>query len=327
MGNALVDILTRLNDDSLLEQFNLPKGSMTLVDLELSNLIYVNSANLDKKKASGGSAANTIHGLSRLGVDSIYIGKIGNDDLGRFFSEDMEKAGIHPVLFHSINDTGKVMALISPDSERTMATYLGAAVELSGDDISSDLFEDRDLFYIEGYLVNNFELFSKSIRLAHEKNNMIALDLASFNVVDQYRDPLLEEIKAYVDIVFANEEEAKSLTQLEPEAAVEKIAESCEIAVVKTGAKGSLIKSKNEVIHVPARKVNSIDTTGAGDIYAAGFIYGLSRNLALEKCGQIGTLLASRVIQVIGPKIEDNDWISIKKEINVIIKNQDGLSY
>lgn len=272
MGNALVDILTRLKDDSILEKFNLPKGSMTLVDLELSNMINVYSSNLNKTSASGGSAANTIHGLARLGVETSYVGKIGNDDLGKFFAKDMKKSGIKPILYTSTNDTGKVMGLISPDSERTMATYLGAAVELSAEDISSDIFTSFDIFYIEGYLVNNFELFSKSIRLAHEKGCKVALDLASFNVVDQYKKELWKEIIGFVDIVFANEEEAKSLTGFEPEKALEKIADACEIAVVKIGAKGSLIKAGPEIVHVPAPKVNSIDTTGAGDIYAAGFI-------------------------------------------------------
>lgn len=321
MGNALVDIMIRLSDDSFLEKFNLPRGSMTLVDLDLSNRINLYSATLDKSKASGGSAANTIHGLARLGVDTAYIGKVGNDDLGKFFTRDLKDSGIKPVLYNSMSDTGKVMAMISPDSERTMATYLGAAVELSEDDITSDIFKDYDLFYIEGYLVNNFKLFSKAIRLAHEQGNKVALDLASFNVVDQYKDELKRELEAHVDIVFANEEEAKSLTGLNPQDALQEISQYCELAVVKIGAEGSLIKRGGEEVRIPAFPVNSIDTTGAGDSYAAGFIYGLSLDLSLEKCGRIGNLLASEIIQVIGPKVDENTWSNLKTRIDEILNS------
>lgn len=319
MGNALVDILARLKSDDLLKSFNLPRGSMTLVDLELSNLINMHTSGLEKSKASGGSAANTIHGLARLGLETGYIGKIGKDDLGRIFKKDMKKSGINTVLYQSMTDTGRVIGMISPDSERTMATYLGAAVELSAEDISSDIFSNYDLFYIEGYLVNNFELFSKSLRLARKMGLKTALDLASYNIVEQYKDQLCDEIKTCADIVFANEEESKVLTGKEPENAVKAIAEKVEIAIVKIGAKGSLIKRGEEEVHVPAIVVNSVDTTGAGDIYAAGFLYGLSKNLSLEKCGRLGTLLSSEVIQVVGPKLGDSAWTRIHEKVNKII--------
>ncbi len=319
MGNALVDIMTRLKSDDFLESFNLPRGSMTLVDLEQSNLISIQSSGLDKTKASGGSAANTIHGLAKLGLETSYIGKIGKDDLGKFFKKDIKKSGIKPILYQSINDTGRVIAMISPDSERTMATYLGAAVELSASDISSDIFKGHDLFYIEGYLVNNFELFSKSLRIARNNGIQTALDLASFNVVEEYKDQLYKELTDYVDIVFANEDESKALTGESPEKAVSTIAKLCEIAVVKIGARGSLIKRGEEEVHVTAPAINSIDTTGAGDIYAAGFIYGLSKDLSLKKCGQIGTLVASKVIQVIGPKLSQDSWKTLKQEVSTII--------
>lgn len=319
MGNALVDIMTRLNNDDFLENFKLPRGSMTLVDLELSNLINIQSSDLDKSKASGGSAANTIHGLAKLGMDTCFIGKIGKDDMGRFFQKDMEKSSIKPVLYHSMTDTGRVIAMISPDSERTMATYLGAAVELSAEDITSDIFSNYDLFYIEGYLVNNFELFTKSLRLAKKQGLKTSLDLASFNVVEQFKDQLYNEVKNNVDIVFANEEEARVLTGQEPEEAIDSLAKITDIAVVKIGAKGSLIKHGNQKVHIPAPLINSIDTTGAGDSYAAGFLYGLSLNLSLEKCGRLGTLVASNVIQVIGPKLKAPVWKEINEKAAIIV--------
>lgn len=319
MGNALVDIMTRLKSDDILEKFNLPRGSMTLVDLEQSNLINIQSSSLDKTMASGGSAANTIHGLAKLGIETGYIGKIGKDDLGKIFKKDMKKSGINTILYQSMNDTGRVIAMISPDSERTMATYLGAAVELSGEDISSDIFQNYDLFYIEGYLVNNFELFSKSLRIARKSGLKTALDLASFNVVEQYKNELCEELTGYVDIVFANEDESKVLTGEQPEKAVNTISKLADIAIVKLGANGSLIKQGSDEVHVPAPVINSIDTTGAGDIYASGFLFGQSKGLSLKKCGQLGTLLASEVIQVIGPKLNSESWKKIEEKSNEII--------
>lgn len=318
IGNALVDIVTSLKDDALLGRFNLPKGSMTLVDRETSNLMNLETAALEKTMASGGSAANTIHGLSNLGIETSFIGKIGQDDIGDFFMKDMKNAKITPVLYQSFNDTGRVMAYVSPDSERTMATYLGAAVELSPEDIAPNIFTGFNYLYIEGYLISNLELVIKSIRLAMAGGLKVCIDLASYNIVEQYRDVLLNDVLIYVDIIFANEEEARALTGLPPNEAVDKISEMCEIAVVKSGPDGSVIKSHNEKVEVPALRVESRDTTGAGDIYAAGFLYGQSKGLGLEKAGRIGTLLASEVIQIMGPKLEKETWGSLRKQVSDI---------
>lgn len=318
IGNALVDIVTSLDDDKLLTRFNLPRGSMTLVDRETSSLMNMETAALVKTMASGGSAANTIHGLSNLGIETSFIGKIGKDELGIFFMDDMKKAHINPVLYQSYNDTGRVMAYVSPDSERTMATYLGAAIELSPEDLTQGVFTGFDYLYIEGYLINNLELVTRAIRMAKKNDLMICIDLASYNIVEQYRKTLLNDVLIYTDIIFANEEEARSLTGLPPSQALDKISEMCEIAVVKTGAEGSLIKKGKTKVEVPALSAESIDTTGAGDIYAAGFLYGQAKGLSLEKSGAIGTLLASEVIQIMGPKLLPETWIELKKHITEI---------
>ncbi|MGC9342252.1 MAG: adenosine kinase [Bacteroidales bacterium] len=320
IGNALVDILAQMKDEKLLEQFKLPKGSMTLVDREMSNLINEETSGLKKTQASGGSAANTIHGLANLGIETAYIGKIGRDELGQFFLQDMEKSGISPILYQSVNDTGRVMALVSPDSERTMATYLGAAIELMEDDLSSGIFDGYNYLYIEGYLINNLALVKKSIQLGKEEGLRVCIDLASYNIVEQYKDALLNEVLPETDIIFANEEEAKALTGLEPKEALEKISELCDIAIAKTGSKGSLIKRGNEMVEVPAHKVESIDTTGAGDIYAAGFLYGQVMSMSLEQSARIGTLLASRVIGIMGPKLDEKAWVELKREIGMMEK-------
>jgi sugar/nucleoside kinase (ribokinase family) len=217
-----------------------------------------------------------------------------------------------------MSDTGKAMALVSPDSERTFATYLGAAVELSAADITSQVFSGYDFFYVEGYLVSNGALFDKALRLAHKNKLRNCLDLASYNVVTQYRDVFRSYLKASVDIVFANEEESKALTGKNPEEAIMEMSSMTGIAVVKLGAEGSLVRSGTDQWHIPAINVKSIDTTGAGDLYAAGFLYGLGRRLSLEKCGQIGTLLASSVITVIGAKIPAERWEELRVEVQRI---------
>jgi sugar/nucleoside kinase (ribokinase family) len=322
MGNALVDIMTQLNDDSLLQRFKFPKGSMTLVDNEMSSYLYNETIGLLKHRASGGSAANTIHGLAHLGIETSFIGKIGNDELGKFFKKDMKINGIKPILFNSITETGRVLAMVSPDTERTMATFLGASIELDAQDLTADIFKGHDFFYIEGYLVQNKELIQKALRLAKHCGIKTGLDLASYNIVLENVGFLKEMIKEYVDIVFANEEEAKALTGKGHEEALIELSEICEMAVVKIGANGSMIKVGSEIIRVPARPANCIDTTGAGDLYAAGFLYGIGKGYSLRIAGEIGSILASRVIENIGAKMEESSWEMLRREISVLESKQ-----
>jgi sugar/nucleoside kinase (ribokinase family) len=312
MGNALVDIMTNLEDDAILEQFNLPKGSMQLVDHDYSNMVNEGTNHLKKQIASGGSAANAIHGLARLGIKTGFIGKVGNDDFGRFFKTDMESIGINPLLLSGNSATGKAIALISPDSERTFATYLGAAVELSADDILVEHFVNYDFFHIEGYLVQNHALIERAVKVAKQNGLKITLDMASYNVVDENLDFLHMILRDYVDIVFANEEEAKAFTGKEPMEAVHDFGDLCEIAVVKIGKNGSIVKSRGISHLISPLKAKSIDTTGAGDLYAAGFIYGFINGYSLDKCGSMGSLLAAKTIEVIGPKMNEDKWSEVR---------------
>jgi len=316
IGNALVDILTQLNDDSVLHRFGLPKGSMTLVDREMSNYIHAETSGVPKKRTSGGSAANTIHGLAHLGLKTAFIGKVGNDELGRFFRKDMQVNKIKTILYNSITDTGRAVALVSPDSERTFATYLGASVELTADDLTADIFSGYNLLYVEGYLVQNRELIDKALRLARISGLTVCLDLASYNVVRDNVEFLGELLGKYVDIVFANEEEAKTLTGLLPDKAIEILADICDIAVVKTGAEGSIVMQKDKKFRINPVKSNPIDTTGAGDLYAAGFIYGLSQNASLPVCGKTGSILAAKVIELLGAKMDESTWEILRREIH-----------
>lgn len=315
MGNALVDVLVKITNEKLLDKFELPKGSMQLVDKDKSQSLIHAMKGMDFEIASGGSAANTINGLANLGVACGYVGKIHHDEFGEIFTKDMTSKGICAILFNGSQDTGIATTLISEDSQRTFATYLGAAVELSPDDLKEEQFEGYDYFHIEGYLVQNHELIETAVKMARKSGMKVCIDMASYNVVEDNLDFLKSLVKDYVDIVFANEEEAKAFTGKEPAEALEEISENCEIAVVKVGAKGSLVKRGDEKVQVDAIKANPVDTTGAGDLYAAGFLYGMANNYSLDKCAALGGLLGGNVIEVIGPKMNDGRWASIKSQI------------
>ncbi len=316
MGNALVDVMTMLNSDEVLDSLNLPKGSMELVDETTSKKIQEKTNNLSKSLASGGSAANTIRSLAVLGAKTGYLGKIGKDEMGQFFSNDMINTGVTPRLIESETPTGVAVALVSKDSERTFATFLGAAAELRPSEITNATFEGYDILHVEGYLIFNNELIETAMQKAKENGLTVSLDLASFNVVEANIEFLKYLTEKYVDIIFANEEEAKAFTGKEPEEALEMISKVCDIAIVKIGEYGSLVK-KGTVKHEEGIiKVKPIDSTGAGDNYAAGFLYGLVNNWGLAKCARAGAILSGNVIEVIGATMDEKRWIGIKSEID-----------
>jgi len=300
----------------------LPKGSMQLVEEEKSSMIKSGTEFLNRSLTSGGSAANTIHGLAMLGVNTGFIGSIGNDDLGVFFENDMKSAGIKTMLTRRNTVTGTAVALISPDSERTFATHLGAAVELNADDLQPDNFNGYDILYLEGYLITDFQVIETACRLARDNKMLVALDLSSYNVVEGFKDQFKEIIEKYVDILFANELEAKAFTGLDPEKALTPLSEMVEIVILKVGSAGSWIKCREESIRINAFPVNCLDTTGAGDLYAAGFLYGFSMGLGLEKCGSLGSLLAGRVIETVGARMDREKFTEIKNEIITILENK-----
>ncbi|MCF8365139.1 MAG: adenosine kinase [Bacteroidales bacterium] len=320
MGNALVDIMIKIEDESVFGEFQLEKGGMRLVDAKTVETVLSKLKHLPAEKAPGGSAANTINGVSNLGMETGFIGKVASDANGNFMEHDMLKNHIQPLLLKGNSPTGVAVAMVTPDSERTFAVNLGCAIELSPDDIQPEMFDGYDYFHIEGYLVQNHDLLRKAVKLAKDKNVKVSLDLASFDVVRENLGFLNEIIHDYVDIVFANEDEAKAYTGLNPEEALHKIYEDSDVAVVKTGKKGSLIKHNNQVHQIGVIEAISIDTTGAGDLYAGGFLFGLATGLPLEKCGKIGSLLAGKVIEVLGAKMDKETWEFINKEVKRIIE-------
>jgi sugar/nucleoside kinase (ribokinase family) len=318
VGNALIDIITQLDNDSILEEFGLPRGSMTLVNADLSQKIYNATAKNKRQITTGGSAANTMRSLASLGGNCGYIGKTGNDELGRIFKSEFENKGIRTHIKLSKKDTGRVIGLISPDSERTMATYLGAASDLYISDFNPSLFDQYMYLYAEGYLVQNHKLIKTIFEIAKNKGLITAIDMASYNVVEANVAFLKELIVTSADIVFANEEEAAVLTGKSPDEALDEIATMCEIAVVKTGKKGSLVKRGDAKYKIDSIEAIDIDTTGAGDSYAAGFLYGLTKGYSIEKCGKIASLVAGKVVEVLGANLSDSSWEEIKQLISYL---------
>jgi sugar/nucleoside kinase (ribokinase family) len=319
LGNALMDIMTPLENDDIINQIEFPKGSMQLVDADKSNEILKLTAHIKSKIASGGSAANTIHGIARLGMETAFVGKVGQDEFGKLFKEDLEKSGITASLFYTNTETGRAVAMVTPDSERTFGTYLGAAVEMGPDEMTPEVFKSYDLLHIEGYLVFNEALIEKAIVTAKEAGLKVSLDLASFNVVEAKLDFLQRMAKDYVDIIFANEEEARAFTgEQDPEKALRKIAESVDLSIVKVGKEGSMIMQNGEITTVGVIAAKPIDTTGAGDYYASGFIYGYLNSLNHEQSGKIGALLAGKVIEEMGAQIEPEIWKKILEDVKTI---------
>ena len=234
IGSALVDILTRIDDDNILKEINIPKGSMQLVDETSSALIEKKLESYESSMAPGGSAANTIHALAKMGIESGFISYVGNDEIGRFFEDSMNSVGVKPLMFHSDTASGTARTILSADGERTFATNLGASVELNENVITPELFKNWDYCYLEGYLIANKNLFKKVIHTAKECGCKVILDLASYNVVEDNRE-FLNELLPNINIIFANEEEAKALTNDSAEASLEYIAQHTDIAVVKVG--------------------------------------------------------------------------------------------
>lgn len=317
IGNALVDILVQLPNDEPLHKLELPKGSMQLIDQTTMKRISDATSLLEKHVATGGSASNTSVALARLGCNVGFIGKVGHDELGSFYSDDLTNNNVTPHLLKSDLPSGRCNVLISTDSERTMATYLGAAVTLNADDLNIETFRQYDILHIEGYLVQNYDLITRAGQLAKEAGLTVSIDLASYNIVAENIDFLQNFVAKYVDIVFANEEEATTFTKLPAEQAVHAIAQQASLAIVKVGAKGSYIKQGDTLLHIPAEKVKPIDTTGAGDVYAAGFLYGYANNLPLSRCAEIGTLCAAQVIEEIGAKITPERWQKIHDKLKI----------
>jgi len=312
VGSALVDILCN-EDDAFLEQTGAKKGGMTLVD---KAFIENTLARASGKPAivPGGSACNTAVGVGKLGGQARFVGKCGNGTWGQLFREDLAKNKVDPILFTSDSPTGRVLSIITPDAQRSMFTYLGASSETQPEELNNGCFNKAAVVHIEGYLLFNPELIMTAVSTARQSGALVSLDLASYTVVEESRELLSRIVSRSVDIVIANEDEARAFTGCSDERkALAALAKKAAIAVVKVGERGSFIASGDRIIQIdPIGDGRAVDTTGAGDLWASGFLYGLVNDFSLEKCGQIGSACGYEVCQVVGANIPDEGWTRIK---------------
>ena len=314
IGSALVDILVRETDE-FLAQTGGQKGGMTLV----SGADFIDGA-LAKTthKASivpGGSACNTILGIGRLGGNARFIGKRGNDELGALLETALVKNNVEPRLLVSPSPTGRVLSVITPDAQRTMFTFLGASSETKPEEMRAELFAGAALVHIEGYLLFNEALILAALKAAKAAGALVSLDLASFTVVEASKAILEDLVADYVDIIIANEDEARAFTGHSDEhKALEVLSKKAGTAVVKVGKRGSHIVHKGEKASIGIMGDGSaVDTTGAGDLWASGFLYGLVNGLSVEKAGRLGAACGYEVCQVVGAQIPDEGWERINK--------------
>ncbi len=312
-GSALVDILIH-ESDAFLSLCGTAKGGMELVENEKIASVLAKSASTPTI-VPGGSACNTIIGIACLGGKARFIGKCGNDDFGRLFQADLKENGVAPRLLTSSSPTGRVLSIITPDAQRTMLTYLGASSEVSPDEVSEADFADAAIAHLEGYLIFNQDLMLSVLKAAKRAGTRVSLDLASFTIVEQSREFLDTIVDEYVDILIANEDEARVFTGHTDEAqAIRALSERSEIAVLKLGKRGSILSIHGETISVsPAGTGDVVDTTGAGDLWAAGFLYGLVNGYPYEKCGTLGSACGYEVCRVVGASIPREVWEFIKK--------------
>ena len=310
IGNAIVDIVSNIDDEFLTRNL-LKKGSMNLINLQDSSNI-LNDCNI-MKKVSGGSAANTVVSLANLGNNVEFIGRIKDDEFGNFFSKDIKESGatFNSKYVETRESSAHSVILITPDAQRTMCTYLGASTEFEPDDINYESIKLSKYLYLEGYLWDSElakKAFIKAAKIAKESKTKIILSLSDAFCVDRHRESFLDLINDFVDILFCNEEEVKSLFKINDlEKCKIKIKSLCELTAITLGEKGSLIVNKNKTELIkPFLFGKAIDTTGAGDIFAGGFIHGLINNLSLNDCGQIGSICAGHIVTQIGSRSKMN---------------------
>ncbi|HCM83913.1 MAG TPA: adenosine kinase [Alphaproteobacteria bacterium] len=306
IGNALVDVLSHA-DDATLDKLNLVKGTMHLVSQEQAENLYKGIG--PATEMSGGSAANTIAGIASFGGRAAYIGKVANDQLGAVFSHDMKSQGItfNTQPHEGGIATGCCLVLVTPDGERTMNTFLGASNALAAHDIDANLIQSAQYIYLEGYLFDPpaaKEAFFAAAEMARNSRTRVALTLSDLFCVGRHRDDFERLIRTHVDVLFANEQELIAQYQApDLQTAITAARGSADILAVTRSEKGAVIITKDETIEVAAQKVKKVvDTTGAGDLFASGFLYGLTQGMDLAECGRLGTVAAAEIISHLGAR-------------------------
>lgn len=318
VGSPIMDLIVEIAEEEL-ALLGGEKGGMTLVESDTFKAL-LNRLTVSPAMMPGGSAANTAFALARLGLDCGILGKLGGDHCGTLYRSAFHRAGGDCSRFKLHDDaaTACCLSLVTPDSERTMHTDLGAAKFLAPDDIAHHDFYGVRHAHVEGYLLFNPDLLLSVCRTAQAAGCRISLDLGAFQVVEAMQGLLPGLLTEYIDIVFANEDEAAAFCgEQDPHVGLQALAKHCEIAVVKVGAKGAWIRHNDSCCHIPAHPVNEVvDTTGAGDLWAAGFLYGLLNDYPLDVCGHLGSVISSYIVQHPGASIPDHLWDEVRSVIH-----------
>lgn len=306
IGNPLLDLTLTISED-ILEKYKLTKGTVSFFNsLEITKILE-DLKDYEIQKTPGGSTANVLAGVSSLGGNSALLGKIGNDEHGEIYTNETNTVGTTPKLSkHDTEATGIAITFITPDGERTFAVNLGAALHFDENDTHADTIRNSQILHIEGYKIEETKdnnIILNAVKIAKENGTKVSIDLSDSGLIKRNYDYLKKFIKEHADIVFANEDEAEAFTGETGVDALNKIKELCEMAIVKLGEKGSLIKTDNELIEVPSHKTKVKNTNGAGDMYAAGILYGLTHNLDLKKSGEIASKAASMVVAEKGSRV------------------------
>jgi sugar/nucleoside kinase (ribokinase family) len=321
-GSPIVDTLAFV-DEAFIKQIGVERGGMTLVDAaRMAGALKLVKGDL--RESPGGSAGNTVFALARLGSKPDMLGKIGDDATGAFYVRSMEKAGASSTrIKHGTGPSARCLSMITPDGERTMITCLAAASTLAPEEILASDVENCRLVYVEGYLFFNPALIQRLIEVCDAAKVDLALDLGSFTVVNAVGAALPGILKKSVKLLFANEDEAKALLgDLPEEAMAKRLGELCPIAVLKLGKRGSLICNDGKLTRVePVLAKNALDTTGAGDFWAAGFLHAWLRGASMSQCGKCGSVLGAAVVQVVGTSLDEAAWKKISAEVAAILKN------
>lgn len=321
IGNALVDVLVHLPNDDVLHEAGLPRGGMQLVDDARREVLARLLQPLNPSKSAGGSAGNTVKSLAALGADSTFIGKVGQDEDARLLSEAFRRTGAQTRFLTSPLHTGVASTFISPSGERTFGTCLGAASTLQAEEISEELLQDVQWLHIEGYLVQDHALIERIGQLARQMGVTTSMDLASYNVLAEDVSFARHLVSDYVDVVFANEDESRVFTGgKSPMEALREMAGMCRMAVVKMGAQGSAARSGDREVSIGARCVPVVDTTGAGDFFAAGFLYAHTHGGSMEQSLRCGAALGEQAIQVVGTDLSAEAWRECREHVSKIMK-------
>ncbi|TFH40653.1 MAG: adenosine kinase [Chrysiogenales bacterium] len=306
IGSALLDLTVTVSDGDL-ERLGLRKGEMLLIDSERSREILASLVDRPMVVTPGGSSANTLAGIAAMGGRGVFLGKVGNDHHGDRYIRDTEDAGVKADIRRHNSLTGHAITFITPDSERTFATHLGAALLLNSDDVREEDIRRSKIVHVEGYLFEPPGLREASLRsleIARDNSVLVSIDLSDPGLIERIRDTLERVVSDFADIVFANEDEARAFTGKTRDKALSRIARQCGFAAVKLGSEGSIIQSGDSVYVIDVFGTDVVDTNGAGDMYAAGVLYGIARGFDPGHCGRIGSFVSSRVVSHVGARVQ-----------------------